>query len=329
MATHEPGGGPGDRDSHDPRDTPSTGEDNTGAGAESGESKDIGASDPTVRSGAEPGGERESVASEAEPAKRLGEPDPTLPNPRTAPTLPGAPILPGFQEPTAPIPGLGTPGVPNPLSDNAFGIDVGGSTGSEGENPDAAGESKPRRMRGSMQRQEAGVTQPRPPTVAEARARDKARKRAEEAERAAAEAAEAKRRKRKRLLIGGVAVAGIAAVVGTGYLAYQAAHRPANVTAYCITDDNGRQQVVPDDDCVRAQSYTTSSGYYGGGGLGPGIFLYNGHQYRYYYGGNNAVGRAPVGGSTVEPKKATVSTKSGTVVRGGLGSKSGSTSGGS
>ncbi|NKY84764.1 hypothetical protein HGA07_03885 [Nocardia veterana] len=182
-------------------------------------------------------------------------------------------------------------------------------------------------MRGSMQRQEAGVTQPRPPTVAEARARDKARKRAEEAERAAAEALEAKKRTRRRLLIGGVAVAGIAAVVGAGYLAYQAVHKP-DVTAYCITDDNGQQQVVPDDDCVRAQSYATTSGYYGGY-HSPGIFFYNGHQYRYYYGGNNSVGRPPSGGSTVAPKKASVSTKSGTIVRGGLGSKSGSTSGGS
>lgn len=330
MATHEPGGGSGDRDSHDPRDTPSAGEDSTGGGTESGESKGIGASDPTVRFGAQPEGERETGASEAEPTRRLGEPDPTLPNPRTAPTLPGTPILPGFPDPASTIPGLATPGAPNPLSDNAFGADAGGPADPEGENSGAAGESdRPRRLRGSMQRQEAGVTQPRPPTVAEARARDKARKRAEEAERAAAEAAETKRRKRKRLLIGGVAVAGIAAVVGTGYLAYQAAHRPANVTAYCITDDNGQQQVVPDDDCVRAQSYASTGGYYGGGGLGPGIFLYNGHQYRYYYGGNNTVGRAPVGGSTVAPKKATVSTKSGTVVRGGLGSKSGSTSGGS
>ncbi|WP_024806501.1 hypothetical protein [Nocardia sp. BMG51109] len=176
-----------------------------------------------------------------------------------------------------------------------------------------------------MQRQEPGVTQARPPTVAEARARDKARKRAEDAQRAAEEALAAKKRTRKRLLIGGVAVVGIAAVVGGGYLAYRAVTKP-DVTAYCVVRDaNGQEVLAPDDDCDRAQTYsTTGGGYYGA----PGIFLYNGRQYSYYYGGsNNTVGRPPTGGSTVAPKDATVKTKSGTVVRGGLGSKSGSSGG--
>ena len=187
--------------------------------------------------------------------------------------------------------------------------------GTPGDTPDAT-------PQGSIHRQEPGVTQPRPPTVAEARARDKARQRAQDAERAAQEAQEAKQRTNKRLLIGGVAVVGVAAVVGGGYLAYRAATKP-DVTAYCVArDNNGREVVAPDDDCDRAQQQ--SHGYYGGG---PAVFLLNGRQYSYYYGGNNTVGRPPTGGSTVAPKDASVKTKSGSVVRGGLGSKSGSSGG--
>nr|WP_280370047.1 hypothetical protein [Nocardia wallacei] len=225
----------------------------------------------------------------------------------------------GFAEPTAPLPGM--PDLFPPATE-AGGIGV-----PPPEPPPESG--PPRSMRGSIQRQEPGLTQPRPPTVAEARARDKARRRAEEAQRAAEEALAAKKRTRKRLLIGGVAVVGIAAVVGAGYLTYRAVTAPDEVTAYCVTEDNGQQTVVNDDDCVRAQQYATTSGggYYGGGF--PGIFIYNGHQYRYYYGGNNTVGRPPTGGSTVAPKSASVKTKSGTIVRGGLGTKSSSTSGGS
>ncbi len=200
---------------------------------------------------------------------------------------------------------------------------------SVGEDPGGqASEEPPRRMRGSMQRQEAGVTQPRPPTLAESRARDKARKRAEEAQRAAEAALEQKRKRRNKMLIGGAAVVGVAALVGAGYLAYQAITAPDQVTAYCTEVDNN--VVVDDQTCDTAQAaYTSSPGYYGGGPHIPGIFIYNGHQYRYYYGGNNTVGRPPTGGSTIAPSHATTTTKSGTVVRGGLGSKSGSSSGGS
>ncbi|MBB5911639.1 nucleoid-associated protein YgaU [Nocardia transvalensis] len=274
-----------------------------------------------------------------------------MPQPPGGPTGPesgsggpgfGTPPGPGFAQPTTPLPGLPDPfpsttesggigaplpGIPDPFASASESGGMG--VPSPGETPGGTTEP-PRTMRGSIERQEAGVTQPRPPTVAEARARDKARKRAEEAERAAAEALEQKKRTRKRMLIGGVAVVGIAAVVGAGYLTYRAVTAPDEVTASCITDDNGQQTVVPDDECERAQQYATTSGggYYGGGGF-PGFFIYNGHQYRYYYGGNNTVGRPPTGGSTVAPKSATVKTKSGTVVRGGLGSKSSSTSGGS
>lgn len=149
------------------------------------------------------------------------------------------------------------------------------------------------------------------------------RKRAEEAERAAAAALEAKRRRRKRTLIGGAAVVGVAAVVGAGYLAYESSAR--DVTAYCVTDDNHQQTVVNDNDCVQAQDYATRMGSYHSGL--PAIFFFNGHQYRYYYGGTNTIGRTPTGGGFSEPSHAHISTKSGTVIRGGLGSHSGGHSG--
>ncbi|WP_256670453.1 hypothetical protein [Nocardia cyriacigeorgica] len=170
---------------------------------------------------------------------------------------------------------------------------------------------------GSIQRQEPGSTEPRPPTVAESRARDKARRKAEAEAQAAAAREEASRRTRKRVMIGGAAVVGVAALVGGGYLAYRAVAAPDQVTAYCtIVDENGNETVVEDDRCSTA----SSAGHAGVGG----IFIYNGMQYRYYYGGNNTVGKPPVGGTTVKPKGAEITTKSGTVIqRGGLGSKSG------
>ncbi|MFI5779174.1 hypothetical protein [Nocardia sp. NPDC051570] len=212
--------------------------------------------------------------------------------------------------PTTPL-----PETPDPLPDI-----------SSGPSDEPVDDEPTRRMRGSIARQEPGVTRPRPPTLAESRARDKARKRAEEAQRAAEEALEAKRKRRKKMLIGGAAIVGVAAVVGAGYLAYEAVTAPDEVTAYCTQVDSN--VVVPDQDCEAAQAAYTSSPGYHSGALIPALFLLNGHQYRYYYGGNNTVGRPPSGGSTIAPSHATTSTKSGTVVRGGLGSKSGSSSGG-
>ncbi|WP_327101152.1 hypothetical protein OIE68_21610 [Nocardia vinacea] len=181
---------------------------------------------------------------------------------------------------------------------------------------------------GSVQRQEPGVTQPRPPTVAEARARDKARKRAEDAQRAATAAAEHKKRTRKRVLIGGVAIVGVAGLVGGGYLAYRALTKPDQVTAYCtVIDQNGQEVVAADDQCQTA-STAVGSGTTGAYTGSNGIFIYNGTQYRYYYGGNNTVGKPPTGGTTVQPKGAQISTKSGsTVTRGGLGTSSKSSGG--
>lgn len=70
--------------------------------------------------------------------------------------------------------------------------------------------------RGALRWQEPGITLPRPPTVAEARARDKARRTREAAQKLAevqAEKAEERRRTRKKVLMGSAVVAGIAAVV--------------------------------------------------------------------------------------------------------------------
>ncbi len=266
----------------------------------------------------------------------FAEPEPTHPLPGMPnPTLP-LPVL-GGADPTAALPGLGgaaadTPGSSEPdrtVTAPALGIPDETKVSPQPAAPDIGGAIYPPpdddAPRGRIERQEPGVTQPRPPTVAEARARDKARKRAEEAEHAAALALAEKQRKRKRALIGGAAIVGVAAVIGAGYLACQASE--PDVTAYCTTDNNGQQTVVDDNDCVAAQSYATSTGAYHSGL--PAVFFFNGHQYRYYYGGTNTVGRPAAGGSFSAPSNAHVSTKSGTVIRGGLGSKSGGKSGGS
>lgn len=173
---------------------------------------------------------------------------------------------------------------------------------------------------GRMARQEPGVTVPRPPTVAEARARDKARKQAEQAERAAAAAAEAKRRTTKRVMMGGVAVVGVAALVGGGYLAYRAIAAPEQVTASCVQiDQNGNEVVVPDENCGEGKANFRSDSSGGHGSL----ILLGWPQYRYHYGGSTTIGSPPTGGSSVKPRNAEIKTKSGTTVqRGGLGSKS-------
>ncbi|MFD3743258.1 hypothetical protein [Nocardia sp. NPDC058633] len=173
-----------------------------------------------------------------------------------------------------------------------------------------------------MARQEPGRTQPRPPTVGEARARDKARKQAAEAERAAAAAAEEKRRNRKRVMIGGVAIVGVAALVGGGYLAYRAITAPDQVTASCVQiDENGQEIVVPDDKCGEGQANFRSDS--SSGGHGGGLLILGWPQYRYHYGGTPTIGKPPSGGTSVKPRNAQIKTKSGTTVqRGGLGSKS-------
>lgn len=167
---------------------------------------------------------------------------------------------------------------------------------------------------GRIRRQEPGTTTPRPPTVGESRARDKARRAREEQQRLEAEQAakdEAKRRTRRRAMIGGVAVVGVVGLVALGYAVLSS----DEVDATCI--DPNTEVVVDDSYC--------SSGTPGAGG----VFIYAGSTYRYYYGGSSGgVGTKVSGGTVVTPKGVTIKTKSGTTIqRGGFGSKISGSSG--
>ena len=167
---------------------------------------------------------------------------------------------------------------------------------------------------GSMRFQDPATARPRPPTVGETRAREKAERKRKEIEQARV-AAELKRHQRNRRLIGGAAVVGVVGVVAAlGYWALS----PRSTTAQCVQEDStGGPIIVPD-------SYCTGHG----GGIG-GLFIYSGHQYRYYYGSSGTVGARPSGGTTIAPKGTTVKTSSGsTIQRGGLGSKFSGSGGG-
>jgi hypothetical protein len=168
---------------------------------------------------------------------------------------------------------------------------------------------------GSIEFQDAATTKPRPPTPAELRARDKYAKKQKELEEARLEA-EAKQRRQRRVLMGAAATVGVVGVVaGLGYWALST----PNVTAQCVQEDpSGQPVIVPDGYCAGHSE-----------GLN-GFFFFGGHQYRYYYGSSGSVGSRPSGGSTVAPKGANVTTKSGTSIsRGGLGGSSSGKSSGS
>ncbi len=172
--------------------------------------------------------------------------------------------------------------------------------------------------RGTIRSQEPGFTQPRTPTVAEARARDKARMAREEADRFAAEqAANAQRRRsqNKKTLMGAVAVVGVVGVVALGYQMSKSDRGDRDVTASCVDENN---VVVPDDYCGR-----------GSPGMG-GIFIFAGAPYRYYYGGSTGgVGTRATGGTLTQPSGTIAKTKSGSsITRGGFGSSSGGSVGG-
>ncbi len=195
---------------------------------------------------------------------------------------------------------------------------------------DDAGQHEPQPGRGAVRWQEPGVTKPRPPTVAEARARDKARRAREAEQRLAevqAEKAEERRRTRKNVLMGSAVVAGIAAVVAVGYAVID---RDDDVEATCV--QQGSNVVAPEEYCERG---TPSSG---------GMFIYAGSPYQYYYGGQNrGIGTTATGGSLELPRGTTAKTSSGTrisksdgsgsvsrspsVSRGGFGSSSSGSSG--
>jgi hypothetical protein len=122
-------------------------------------------------------------------------------------------------------------------------------------------------------------------------------------------AAEEKRRHQRRVLMGAAAAVGVVGLVaGLGYWMLS----EPNVTAQCVQEDpNGQPVIVPDSYCT---GHTE--------GLN-GFFFYGGHQYHYYYGSSGSVGSRPSGGTTVAPKGANITTKSGsTISRGGLGGSS-------
>lgn len=174
---------------------------------------------------------------------------------------------------------------------------------------DSAGEPV-RSRQGSIRVQDAETSRPRPPTVAEARQRDKARKEREAAEELA-EAQELARERRaaqrRKMLMGSVAVVGVAGVIGMSYLG---ADRDPDrqVSATCVKD--GTDEVVPEQYC--------SSGSSGAGG----IFIWAGMPYRYYYGGTNGgVGTVARGGTLELPKNTVGRTSAGsTISRSGKGS---------
>ncbi|GAA0223697.1 hypothetical protein GCM10010492_22240 [Saccharothrix mutabilis subsp. mutabilis] len=247
----------------------------------------------------QPGG-----AHPAQPGFAPSGPQPTQPLPGQGAPGQGAPGQPGFAQ-SAPQPGQGGP------------QDQGGPQGPGGsQGPGGPQGGKPAK-RGAVRQQQPGVTKPRPPSVAEQRARQQAAKQQREAAEAAA-AEEARRRKRrKRLLIGGGVTVGVVGVVAIWY----AVSSPDEVQAQCVKDD----VVVEDKYCD--ESYARSHGGYHSNG-----FIYiGGSSYRYYYGGSSVpVGQKVSGGSYTIPKGANVTTKSGTTIqRGGFGISGGGKSGGS
>lgn len=183
------------------------------------------------------------------------------------------------------------------------------------DNADDASSAAAPTTRGTIRAQEPGVTRPRPPTVAEARARDKARKARDVAEKFAAEQvanAEDRRRQNRKTLMGAVAVVGVVGVVALGYQAFKAG---PEVTASCV-DEN---------------SVVVSDSYCGSGtpGIG-GVLIFAGAPYRYYYGGaTGGVGSVATGGTLTQPRGTVAKTKSGSSIsRGGFGSSSVGSAGG-
>ncbi len=201
-------------------------------------------------------------------------------------------------------------------------------------------EDEQRPAPGSMSFQDPSSTTPRPPTLAEQKAREQAERRRQAAEAQEAQEAEDKRRKRKRILIGGGVTVGVVAVIAIGYAITQAGGDA--VRAQCVGEDG---VIVADSNCVTPA--TSSTAYHSGGGFYPIFIGGGGRQYYYNYGGSGGIGQRVSGGSTSTPtgntrvttssgrtlsggtSSGSVSGGSGSVSRGGLGSSSGSSSSGS
>ncbi|HVL83775.1 MAG TPA: hypothetical protein VM367_05690 [Pseudonocardia sp.] len=169
---------------------------------------------------------------------------------------------------------------------------------------------------GRMRFQDEDTTA-REPTLAERRARERAR-RAEEAERLAGER---DARRRRRVLVGAGVTVGVVALIAVGYAAAQPEDE---VVARCVDEETG--VVVDDANCA-----TPASGGYYGGGVHPIFIGTGGRQYHYTYGGSGEAGQRATGGTTVRPPEGSrVTTPSGrTISRGGFGVSGGTGSGGS
>jgi hypothetical protein len=170
---------------------------------------------------------------------------------------------------------------------------------------ESAGESRPQRV-GRIRRQDPATARPRPTSLAEKRAIAIAQKREDEAQARDDERASRSSRIRRRVI-----AAAVVAIVIVVVFAVAAALGSSDgaVTASCVDEQN---VVVDDSYCD-----TSTPGTYGTPG---GLVILGGHSYRYYYGGTAIPGRVASGGSTVAPKKAQVTTRSGrTIQRGGLG----------
>ena len=180
--------------------------------------------------------------------------------------------------------------------------------------------AKPKR--GQINFQDPSTTKARPPTVAEQRAREAARREARARREAEEAEAERKAKLRKRLLIGGGVSVGVVALVAIWY----AASQPDDVEARCVDNNN---IVVDDKYCD--DDYARSNGGYSSGGGSTFIYLGGGgRQYSYNYGGSGTIGQKVTGGSSIRPSGANISTPSGkSIQRGGFGVRSGSSSGGS
>jgi hypothetical protein len=176
---------------------------------------------------------------------------------------------------------------------------------------------------GTMRFQDASTATPRPPTLAEQRARIAA----EEEVAADAEARSAKAASRRRVMIGGGVTVGVVALVGAWYLLAS----PDTVTAQCTVAAGAQTDTVVNDQYCDDAYVTSHGGHISNGFIFMPLVGGGYTQYHYYYGGTGTVGQRATGGSFTEPSNATVKTKSGsTIKRGGFGitGRSGGSSGG-
>ncbi len=187
----------------------------------------------------------------------------------------------------------------------ADGVQPRETGGPEGDRTDEPAEHDGGRMR----YQDPETTRARPVSVGELRAREKSTSKQRQIEKARL-AAEAKRRARNGRLASVTAAVGVmGAAVGFGYWASAG----KSLTAQCVQDDPDQQPVIVADSNCGGYAPTTN-----------GFFYYGGHQYRYYYNSTGTIGSPPIGGTTVAPSDARITTRSGGVIqRGGLGARLG------